>query len=122
MRLLWDEIPQAEDGARLPPATARTDPATSAEAEARHTASGARQAHCNRVLALVRNRPGSTSVELWQAQAWQPGCLDRHEVSRRLADLRHKGQVRQGDARECRVNGTRMVTWIEVGQENTPNQ
>jgi hypothetical protein len=40
-----------------------------------------------------------------------PALCDRHEVSRRLADLAHKGLIARGEPRRCSVNGTEMVTW-----------
>jgi hypothetical protein len=91
------------------PLAANADPTTSHDAADRHTASGRRGAHCDRVLALVRAHPGSTSVELYEAQEGEG--LDRHEVSRRLSDLMHAGKVRQGHKRPCRVKGVEMVTW-----------
>jgi len=37
--------------------------------------------------------------------------LERHEVSRRLADLRSRGDVRVVGRRKCRVKNTLMQTW-----------
>lgn len=100
----------------LPAAAATADPETSHAAADRFTASGARGANCRRVLSLVDARPGATSVELWDAQLGAADPLDRHEVSRRLADLKNAGLVRQGPARQCRVRGRgkEMVTWWPV--------
>lgn len=101
MRTLFDGLPLA----------ANADPVTSHEAAERHTASGARGRHCRLVLTLVQENPGATAVELYAVQQE----LERHEVSRRLADLRNAGLVCQGEPRACTVRGTRMVTWYAVG-------
>lgn len=107
MDSLFDSLPD------LPQAAANADPDTSHEAAERMTVSGRRQRHAALVLDLVRRFPGSTSVELHQAQSGE-SRLDRHEVSRRLADLKAMGLVRQGDKRTCRIRGTNMVTWFVV--------
>jgi hypothetical protein len=93
------------------PISRTNDPATSAEAAALVTASGARARQAEAVLALVAASPGLTAVELVASQAGPP-ALDRYQISRRLADLESAGRVRKGDARACRVHGTRMVTWV----------
>lgn len=84
------------------------DPPTSQEAAERHTASGARGAHCEAVYRLVLAHAAATAVEIWAMQTE----LDRHEVSRRLSDLMRAGRVRQGPQRKCMVKGTMMVVWI----------
>lgn len=89
-----------------------TDPPSSHEAAERVTASGRRDANARAVLALVTTHPGQTSVELWQLSA---GRLERHEVSRRLADLERLGRVTRGPLRACRVRGTTMLTWHATG-------
>lgn len=92
--MLWDPIPQAEDGG------------TSQEAP---------EPRVSPALTLVKNRPGSTVGELWQAQAWHPGAMSRGEILRRLADIERRGFVRQGDARLCRVDGVTASTWWLTG-------
>ena len=90
----------------FPPATRRTDPAMSRTAEHRINRNGQRASHCARVLSCVRKYPGMTAVELL------PWCgLERHEISRRLADLRSRGDVVVSGSRKCRVRGTRMQVW-----------
>lgn len=93
------------------PLAAAADPATSHEAAGRLCRSGRRRRNAERVLALVRRLPGSTSVMLWHAQRDDPDAMDRHEVSRRLADLEHAALVRKCGERACAVKGTRMVGW-----------
>lgn len=102
--------------AALPAAARATDAASSHAAAARHTASGRRGVNMLRVLALVAAAPGATSVELYEAgvaaaRGTLAPALDRHEVSRRLADLEDAGLVRRGAPRACRVRGSVMLTW-----------
>jgi hypothetical protein len=94
------------------PGARHSDPDTSREAARQAKRSGRQHRHAAVVLDLVRRNPGSTSGELWEASN---GQLERHEVSRRLADVCRAGLVRQGVARVCRVKGTKMVTWEAVG-------
>lgn len=109
-RDLFDNLPPP-----LPPASSPADPDTSRQAEEEHTKAGTRRRNLDRVLALVRGRPGSTAVELWHGQKDEPGAVGRHEVSRRLADLAHAGLVRQGKARPCWIRERSMVTWWPAG-------
>lgn len=95
------------------PASHANDPASSREAEQRVTENGKRAKHALIVLGLVRRFPGYTAVELTREQG--PGGLERHEVSRRLSDLRNAGMVREGATRPCRVAGTNQTTWYEAG-------
>lgn len=93
------------------PAARDEDPPSSHAAADRMTKSGRRDAHARIVLALVTANPGSTSVELHRLAA---GRLERHEVSRRLADLERLGRVVRGPSRLCTVKGTLMLTWDAV--------
>jgi hypothetical protein len=92
------------------------DPDTSGEAADAHEASGRRDRHANLVFALVQAHPGSTAVELWdRAQPEVKAELkERHEVSRRLSDLRAAGFVVQGEKRRCSVKGTTQVAWYDA--------
>lgn len=92
------------------PIAASADPRTSHHSAERVTRTGKRAAHAEHVLKLVRLHPDSTAVELFASQS-APALCDRHEVSRRLADLAHKGLIARGEPRRCSVNGTEMVTW-----------
>ncbi len=89
-----------------PPATRRTDPASSRLAEKKLSHSGRRQAQADLVLKLVETLEGSTSRELANVS-----ILDRYQVSRRLADLEHVHKVRKGRQRLCTVGQRPMVTW-----------
>lgn len=86
---------------------------TSTLALTTHEASG--KATCNRrmVLQLVTDFPGMTAVELWRVANTTGfgGGLTRHEVSRRLPELRKAGLVFNGVARLCEVAGTKQMTW-----------
>lgn len=108
---LFDDYPAPEPGPYKTVARARAaDPATSHAAAAMVEASGAANTNRRLVLRLVRDYPGLTAVEIHAAQG-DRGGLDRHEVSRRLADLRDAGLVVNGPERACSIKRTRMLTW-----------
>lgn len=93
----------------LRPIAAAADPATSHEA-ARHLArTGQLTRSMRRTLTVLAAWPASppTSHELAGHD-----LRDRYEHARRLADLRERGLVANGDARPCRVTGRRAVTWV----------
>ena len=90
-----------------PPIARTTDPDTSHEAAARHSASGARSTNAQRVLAAML--PGQP--ETFREIALRCG-LDPVETMRRLNDLRCAGLVEVGPKRECRIARTRMQTWV----------
>jgi hypothetical protein len=102
---LYDLAPGAYPGADA--LSRAADPDTSAEAARRHEASGRLSVNRAVVLAAVRAHPGLTAVELVE----HCGGLERHEVSRRLADAFNAGQVSHGEKRVCRVKGTKQMTW-----------
>ena len=90
----------------FPPASHRNDPATSRQAEAAITQSGARQTQAELVLDLVREHGGLTSAELTQF------CdLDRWQIARRLPDLEANGLVIKGNARRCTITNKASVVW-----------
>lgn len=99
---------------RLPsaPLASPADPVTSHDAGERHERSGRLGRNAEIVFAIVRDNPGLTSVEIFSAQ--DRSSLDRHEVSRRLSDLRNAGRVRQGAAKECSIKRVAMVSWFVV--------
>lgn len=101
--------PEAEAYGLASPA----DPATSDQAAIEHARSGRLTGNRALCLELVREYPGYTACELHHAQG-DRGTMDRHEVSRRLADLKNMGLVRHGPARECEVAKTKQVTWDPV--------
>jgi len=116
-RTLFDDELPGTTSAPAPllagPSSHAGDPATSAEAAQNHDASRRAAAHARLVLELVRKHPSSTAVELWShCNEWDRFRLvEMQEVRRRLTDLHRAGRVHQGEARPCRVKGSRMVTW-----------
>lgn len=89
---------------------------TSILARDKHEASGNAAKHRDLVQKLVANHPGSTAVELYMSQRRMSDdqFLTRHEISRRLPELRAAGLVRNGDRRKCRVRDTLQMTWLPV--------
>lgn len=67
------------------------------------------------VLAAVAAWPGRTSREL----AEHLRDLDRYQVARRTSDLEHRGYVRKGHARPCRVGRRNAHEWhlTEAGRD-----
>lgn len=99
------------------PIVRATDPESSHEAAARHTASGARQRHAEIALALVRRMPGSTCIELFETTATneeQKALGSSVELMRRLGDLRASKVIGNGEQRLCKRKGTKMITWILI--------
>jgi len=66
-------------------------------------------------LDLITATPGCTAAELERAAGYCDG-----QVRKRLSDLRHAGQARVGDPRQCQVTGRRAQTWYPaVPQEQS---
>lgn len=86
-------------------------PTTSELARRNHESSGKADSHRELTLGLVRQYPGCTAVELFRRQRGLFEQLTRHEISRRLPELRKAGLVVNGEARRCSVAGTKQVTW-----------
>lgn len=70
-----------------------TDPTTSRAAAIRHARPS--RTNCAKALAAVREHPGSTAKEIAEYAG-----LERHEASRRLADLKRRGFVVTGPVRD----------------------
>lgn len=88
------------------------DPVTSAVAANAHLASGRLSGNRRRALDLVRRWPGMTATELAaKAELFPELAIDRIELSRRLADLKNLGHVRQGPVKKCGIKKSAMVTW-----------
>lgn len=88
------------------PVARTTDPTTSHEAAAEHTASGARGRNAALILAAIRRYPGLTCSELIG-----PTGLDRSEVSKRLSDLHSAFRIEAVGVRRCSVSGKSARTW-----------
>ena len=84
---------------------------TSTIAHANHEATGTASGNREVVRLLVVHHPDSTAVELWCVHSRMQDHMNRHEISRRLPELRKAGLVHNGPARKCRVNGSLMLTW-----------
>ena len=87
---------------------------TSIEALNKHEDSGRVALHRKAVLRLVTNHPGSTAVQLHDNQ-WDlidEYQLERHEISRRLPELRKSGLVHNGEPMVCTVSGSKQMTWL----------
>lgn len=98
---------QARTMARL------TDPETSHIAADGMVTSGKAATHREYVLSVVNWLPGQTAGEYSVLSH-----LERHEWSRRLPELRAKGQIENGERRHCRVLGSLQMTWWPVEQPN----
>ena len=84
----------------------RTDPATSHMAARKAEKSGKCCLYRFVLLNFVRKYHGKTAGEIHEATG-----IDRHEVSRRLPELRAAGLVTNPGKRVCRVLGNMSMTW-----------
>jgi predicted HTH transcriptional regulator len=94
------------------PLARNTDPVTSALAGQAITEDGTRDVHKSKVLKALKEEPLSvTSRELSVRMD-----MDRHEVARRLSDLKVDGLVCQAGKRVCTASKKRLqcVTWKAV--------
>jgi hypothetical protein len=93
------------------------DPQTSKDAAQHHYATGQRAKNATLVLRLLERHPGLTAVELWEAAtvAEQLQLKEMQEIRRRLTELAADKLAAPGDARICRVRGTRQATWNAAG-------
>ena len=88
------------------PAARRTDPATSHQAAAQHTRSGARGRQRAQTAAAVQEWPGQTSSELAKLSG-----IDRYTLARRLSECETGGEVSRGAIKTCAVTGKKALTW-----------
>ena len=82
---------------------------TSLEAHTDQELSGRAESNRQRCVELVKRHPDSTAVELAALDGY---ALNRHEYSRRLPEVEKLGLIRKNIKRHCRVNGSRMWTWV----------
>jgi len=89
---------------------ANADPDTSRAAAERITSSGRRASLNQKALAHLKTclRPPT------YREAAQAIGEDRHEVMKRLNDLRHDGLVEHASERACSITGHRCVTWRAI--------
>lgn len=90
----------------LPPASRRTDPATSHQSEQEITDSGVRATQTQRVAELVRAYPGRTCNELARL-----GVLTERQLSKRLSDAHAAELIIAGPPRRCDVSRRPARTW-----------
>lgn len=91
----------------FPPASRRTDPRTSHDSEAEHTAGGRRATHCRLIFQSIRLEPGRTCREIAKGLP-----LDAYEVSKRLSDLHQAGKIVSVGERRCLLSGRKARVWI----------
>ena len=89
----------------LSPASRRTDPQTSHEAEA-SVNSGARQRQMHKLAELIREHPDLTGNELSLH-----GVLTERQISRRLNDARENGLIKVSGERPCSISGRSARIW-----------
>jgi len=89
----------------LTPASRRTDPSTSHEAE-QSVNGGARQRQMHTLADLIRKHPDQTGNELSCH-----GVLTERQISRRLNDAHTSGLIRVSGERPCSISGRRARTW-----------
>lgn len=86
-----------------------TDPGTNHLAAADAVASGTVAGHERRILAALREQPGMTSDEIARAAG-----LERVAAARRMAGLKRKRLVYDGEPRASSISGRAGVTWWVV--------
>lgn len=91
------------------PASRRTDPQTSFEAERYMNASGERRRQQELLLNLVKTHPNCTFQELAQL-----GVLGRDAISRRMSELVTAKMVEMGRARRCTISGRKAHVWFPI--------
>lgn len=88
-----------------------TDPETSHEAARNHQPRA--NSHASRILAVLKTLLyPPTAAELAIESE-----LDHVETQRRLSDLFNKKLVAKHSPRKCMVKGTKMTTWLPIGEE-----
>ena len=95
----------------LRPLARNSDPATSHESAQRLRKSGKLNEQCAATLAALREYIREQGEMPTAAELAEHAGFDRYVSSRRLPDLREKGLVENGDARTCRVTGSRSLVW-----------
>jgi len=91
------------------PASRAGNPATSYEAETSIDRDGSRRSQCQNILDSVLETEGRVAGEIAHTTGY-----GMHITSRRLADLKNLGLIRQGLPRTWEGSGRRQVTWWPV--------
>ena len=87
--------------------------ATSEIARQEHELSGKASTNRERIFRLAIAKPDSTAGEIYRAATLMGWGISRHEVSRRLPELRKAGRLVNGEVRRCEVLGSKSMTWTE---------
>ena len=93
----------------LSPVSRRDNPMTSFEAEASINMDGSRKTQCRYILDVVMATEGRVAGEIGEATGY-----GMHITSRRLADLKNVGLIRQGLPRIWEGSGRKQSTWWPV--------
>lgn len=93
------------------PVSRSSNPNTSREAEKSINKSGSRNTQCNQILVVVKDNPGAVSGEIADITG-----MGMHITSRRLADLKNKGSIFQGQPRTYEKSGRKQVSWWSTGE------
>jgi hypothetical protein len=89
------------------PLAPKTDPPTSHAAGERYTNSGRRESMSARVLDVLR----ASSIPLTFREVAQGMGADRHEVMKRLGDLRRRGLAEHCPEGASSISGEECITW-----------
>lgn|GEM_PF-6251317 len=92
------------------------DPASSHDFAGYAARSGKLAMQRRTLLAAITERPGLTSAEY----ADELG-MDKHDLRRRLTEMKNLGTVRRGHLRTCSVGPGRAATWWLPGRGGIDN-
>jgi hypothetical protein len=84
----------------------RTDPATSVDAARLVEGNGSAVENRRKLLAAVKHFPHQTAAEYSALTG-----IDRHEVSRRLPELRPLFIINDPEPKRCTIKHTMAMTW-----------
>ena len=85
---------------------------TSVLAHEQHESSGTAETNRKLVHYCVAMWDGVTACELFSEAVNANYTITRHEISRRLPELRAAGLVHNGEKRKCRIKGNLQLTWF----------
>jgi len=91
------------------PVSRPSNPDTSHEAEESINKTGSRTTQCSEIFSVLKSNPGKLSGEIADITG-----LGMHVTSRRLADLKNKGLIFQGQHRVYSHTGRKQVSWWPV--------
>jgi len=94
------------------PVSRPSDPDTSHEAEETINKTGSRITQCNTIFLVLKSSPGKLAGEIADSTG-----LGMHVTSRRLADLKNRGLIFQGQPRTYFQTGRKQVSWWPVKED-----